>query len=317
MGSTAAAPCTSLLSLSTAASGKNCCGSIQIERCYQKICISAYKGIKLSGEFQWRHQIGGKLVRQNTKSTMLHSFSRRMSTLEVKSQLEEDVTIDNSTVLVVGGGGTGMEVMRALAKAGSWVTVFQRGEKYRKEVEGLGAMLAIGDVMDSSTIEKALRSNTFDAVVCTVGGGIKNTEVDKDGCINVMRAAKKAGVKRFILVSSIGVGDSVKAINEQTLQVLKLVLEAKFGAEEELKSCGLSYTIMRPGGLLSEPASGKGILTEDPSVLGLISRADVALLVMKILFRKEAEFKTFSAIDSERLQPPTTSLEGVNVFSLA
>ena len=37
----------------------------------------------------------------------------------------------------------------------------------------------------------------------------------------------------------------------QTLQVLKVVLEAKFGAEEELKSSGLAYTIVRPGGLLN------------------------------------------------------------------
>lgn len=297
--------------------GKNSNGSTQIERSFKINCISANKDIKFSRESLWRHQLGANLARQKTKSAVLCSCSRRISTLNVKSQLEEELTIDNSTVLVVGGGGTGMEVMRTFAKAGSWVTVFQRGEKFRKEVEGLGAMLAIGDVMDPPTIEKALRSNTFDAVVCTVGGGTKNTAVDKDGCINVMRAAKKAGVKRFILVSSIGVGDSIKAINEQTLQVLKLVLEAKFGAEEELKSSGLTYTIVRPGGLLTAPASGKGILTEDPSILGLISRADVASLIMQIIFRKEAEFKTFSAIDSERLQAPTTSLEGVNIFSLA
>ncbi|MCO5584585.1 hypothetical protein L7F22_038516 [Adiantum nelumboides] len=118
-------------------------------------------------------------------------------------------------------------------------------------------------------------------------------------------------------VSSIGVGDSLKAINEQTLQVLKLVLEAKYVAEEELKSSGLTYTILRPGGLQTGPASGKGILTEDASVLGLITRADVASLIMQILFKKEAEFKTMSAIDAEKLQPPTTSLEGVEIFPIS
>jgi len=71
--------------------------------------------------------------------------------------------------LVVGGGGVGMEVVRTLAKAGSWVTAYQRGDKFRKEIEDLGSMLAIGDVLDVATIEKVLRSNSFDAVVCTVG----------------------------------------------------------------------------------------------------------------------------------------------------
>jgi D-arabinose 1-dehydrogenase-like Zn-dependent alcohol dehydrogenase len=72
-------------------------------------------------------------------------------------------------VLVVGGGGVGLEVTKTLAKAGSWVTAFQRSDKFRKNIEELGAMLSIGDVMELPTIEKALRSNTFDAVVCTVG----------------------------------------------------------------------------------------------------------------------------------------------------
>ena len=62
-----------------------------------------------------------------------------------------------------------METVRALAKAGSWVTAYQRGEKFRKEIEGLGSMLALGDVLDVATIEKVLRSNSFDAIVCTVG----------------------------------------------------------------------------------------------------------------------------------------------------
>ncbi len=73
------------------------------------------------------------------------------------------------TVLVVGGGGLGMEVVRSFAKAGSWVTAYQRGEKFRKEIEELGAMLAIGDVLDVGAIEKTLRGNSFDAIVCTVG----------------------------------------------------------------------------------------------------------------------------------------------------
>jgi len=97
--------------------------------------------------------------------------SRRRLSTKIKCQAipEEAVTIDNSTVLVVGGGGLGMEVVRSFAKAGSWVTAYQRGEKFRKEIEELGAMLAIGDVLDVGAIEKTLRGNSFDAIVCTVG----------------------------------------------------------------------------------------------------------------------------------------------------
>ncbi|KAH7428329.1 hypothetical protein KP509_10G087800 [Ceratopteris richardii] len=305
-----AAATSCMFTLHIAASGKD--GKMQCQN-VKSLSESIANDRKVSQGFASRHQLRTGSIIWN----MNNAIHRKPFTLKVRSQIEEPMTIDNSTVLVVGGGGTGMEVVRALAKAGSWVTAFQRGDKFRTEVESLGAMLAIGDVMDPKTIEKALGSNSFDAVVCTVGGGTKNTEVDKDGCINVINAVKKAGIKRFILVSSIGVGDSIKAINEQTLQVLKLVLEAKYFAEEELKKSGLAYTILRPGGLLTGPPSGKGILTEDPSVLGLITRADVALLIMKILFMEEAEMKTLSAIDCEKLQPPTASLEGVKIFSLA
>eukprot|EP00475_Leptophrys_vorax_P015879 TRINITY_DN22256_c0_g1_i1.p1 TRINITY_DN22256_c0_g1~~TRINITY_DN22256_c0_g1_i1.p1 ORF type:complete len:306 (-),score=51.57 TRINITY_DN22256_c0_g1_i1:155-1072(-) len=217
---------------------------------------------------------------------------------------EEPVTIDNSTVLVVGGGGVGMEVVRALARAGSWVTALQRGEKFRAEIESLGAMLAIGDVMNPATVEKALRGNSFDAVVSTVGGGLKDINVDSDGNINVIEAAEKAGVPRFVLVSSIGAGDSKAAVPGKEMEVLGPVLKEKEKSEARLQgSSKLQWTIVRPGGLLSEPATKTGILTEDPTVVGVISRADVAALIMKILFEDKAAGKVFSAIDKEKKFP--------------
>ncbi|KAH8971625.1 hypothetical protein BDL97_02G153100 [Sphagnum fallax] len=244
--------------------------------------------------------------------------SRRRLSTKIKCQAipEEAVTIDNSTVLVVGGGGLGMEVVRSFAKAGSWVTAYQRGEKFRKEIEELGAMLAIGDVLDVGAIEKTLRGNSFDAIVCTVGGGTANPEVDREGPINLINAAKNAGVKRFLMVSSVGAGDSVKAVDERTLSILKPVLDAKGVAEDAVRDSGIAYTILRPGGLMPPPGTGNGILTEDSSIGGIISRSDVAALIMKVLFNKQTEGKTFTAIDKDKLLPPTQTLEGVELFSL-
>ena len=58
------------------------------------------------------------------------------------------------------------------------------------------------------------------------------------GNINLIRAAAKAGVKRFVLVTSIGAGDSKDAPPKQVYDVLKRVLEEKTKAEEELKVKG-------------------------------------------------------------------------------
>lgn len=80
-------------------------------------------------------------------------------------------SLDNCTVLVVGGGGTGMELVRQLAKTGSWVTVLQRGEKFRSEIEGLGAMLAVGDVLQVRTRREGGRGIAATVALVHYGAG--------------------------------------------------------------------------------------------------------------------------------------------------
>ncbi|KAL3690530.1 hypothetical protein R1sor_016839 [Riccia sorocarpa] len=271
--------------------------------------VPKYSGVKWSssvtvcGARSSSSILGFRLQVVSAQPTL--NLSKHRSSCITRCAEAEEATVDNSTVLVVGGGGVGLETIKALSGAGSWVTGYQRGEKFRKDIEGLGAMLAIGDVLEPATIEKTLKSNSFDAIVCTVGGGTSDPEVDKQGPINLIDAAKKAGVKRFILITSVGTGDSRKAIDDKTFGVLEKVLLAKEVAEDYLKQSDLEWTIVRPGGLLSgAPPSGKGGLTEDTSVAGLISRTDVASLVAKIIFDKRTCCKTYTAVDVEKIMPP-------------
>ena len=53
----------------------------------------------------------------------------------------------------------------------------------------------------------------------------------------------------------------------------------------------MEFTIVRPGGLKSEPATGQGVLTEDASVCGAVHREDVAQLVVQALFSDAAANK--------------------------
>lgn len=57
------------------------------------------------------------------------------------------------------------------------------------------------------------------------------------------------------------------------------------------------WTIIRPGGLRSEPATETAILTEDTQVSGVIHRADVAKLVVRALNSPKATRKIFTATD--------------------
>ena len=69
----------------------------------------------------------------------------------------------------------------------------------------------------------------------------------------------------------------------------------------QAQSSKLAYTIIRPGGLKSESATGRGVLTEDVSVCGAIHRADVADLVAQALFSEKANNKVLSAVDDKQL----------------
>ena len=72
-------------------------------------------------------------------------------------------------------------------------------------------------------------------MVSTIGGTTKSPEADSQGNINIINAAAKKGVKKFILVTSIGCGDTKDAPGEQVYKVLEPVLVEKNKAEEALK----------------------------------------------------------------------------------
>ena len=110
---------------------------------------------------------------------------------------------------------------------------------------------------------------------------------------------------KFVLVTSIGTGDSQGAPPPQVYEALKPVLLEKVKAEDKLKELaeanGMEFCIVRPGGLKSEPATGTGVLTEDVNICGAIHRADVASLVVKCVLKDSASGKVLSCVDKEQL----------------
>ena len=110
---------------------------------------------------------------------------------------------------------------------------------------------------------------------------------------------------KFVLVTSIGTGDSQGAPPPQVYEALKPVLLEKVKAEDKLKELaeanGMEFCIVRPGGLKSEPATGTGVLTEDVNICGAIHRADVASLVVKCVLKASTNGKVLSCVDKEQL----------------
>lgn len=218
---------------------------------------------------------------------------------------------NTSPIFVAGASrGVGREIVRLLREQATPVTALLRNDAAQDELEALGATVVLGDALDADAVEQAMRATPIEAVITTVGGMPQDGQrVDYLGNKNLIDAAVTVGIKKFILVSSIGSGDSVVALSPQVLQTLGPVLAEKERAEQHLRTSGLTYTIVRPGGLKSEPATGHGILTLDPTVVGTIHRADVALLVCQCLRSDKSNNQVLSAVDRQMVYGQTEIAE--------
>lgn len=204
-------------------------------------------------------------------------------------------------VLVFGGTrGVGLESARLIAAAGEPVTVLVRETSDVSALNEIdGVSLVYGDALVAVTVTAAYKSGDFDTVISTLSGSPKaGYAVDSDGSINAINGAKAAGAQRFILISSIGVGESAAALPQAALDALGTVLAEKAKAESYLIDSGLDYTIIRPGGLTDKPANGLGILTDDIKATGVISRAEVARLTVESINDPETVNKIYTAIES-------------------
>jgi nucleoside-diphosphate-sugar epimerase len=224
------------------------------------------------------------------------------------------MTAKSSIFLAGASKGVGREIARCLVESSYRVTALLRSPVDRSQLEEMGIAVKMGDALDASATEIAmLESKPIDIAISTIGGVSNGQRSDCLGNKNLIDASIKANVKKFILISSIGSAESSVALQPQVLETLKPALLEKEKAEKYLKESGLIYTIIRPGGLKSEPATGNGILTEEYRVSGLIHRPDVARLVSQCLLSDVANNKILAAIDRNMVSSQI-NFESLNLF---
>lgn len=199
--------------------------------------------------------------------------------------------------------GVGREIAKCLTQQGLKVKAMLRSDAARAELEAMEIEVVLADALNVRDVERAMLGDEAPyAVVSTIGGLPKEGQrADYLGNKNLIDAAVKTGAQKFILVSSIGSGNSAAAIPPQALETLRAVLIEKEQAEKYLTNSGLTYTVIRPGGLKSEPATGNGVLTADPRVAGIIHRADVAQLICRCLNSERTNDRILSAVDRQMM----------------
>ena len=209
------------------------------------------------------------------------------------SAMAKDILIFGAT------RNTGLETAKLLSGRGDKVIAFVRQSSDVTSLEALGATLIIGDALDASSVEAAFAAQSYDAVVSTLGGSVRNTDVDRQGNINVFAAAERAGVSRVVLVTAIGAGGTEGVLQEGARRFLKPVIDAKTAAENDLMARDVRWTILRPGQLPEGQASGKGLLSEDHTVMGKITMGELAALIVRSLDDDATVGKIYHAVDSD------------------
>jgi nucleoside-diphosphate-sugar epimerase len=207
--------------------------------------------------------------------------------------------------------GVGNQVARILHTQNIPVLALLRPTSDRQQLQDLHLETVVGDALNLADVTKAM-TGKVSAIISTIGGLPQDGQrADFWGNKQLIDAAVATGVQRFILVSSLGAGKTKDAIPATAYNALAEVLVEKEKAESYLMASGLKYTIIRPGGLKSAPATGQGVLTLDTHMAGSICRADVATLVWQCLNSAKAIGQVLSAFDRQMVYSDATYREFV------
>jgi uncharacterized protein YbjT (DUF2867 family) len=117
--------------------------------------------------------------------------------------------------------------------------------------------------------------------------------MDLGGAVKLIAAAKAAGIRRYVIVSSVNADPNAAGDD-----VFSVYLRAKGEADAELAASGLDYTIVRPGHLTNEHGTGRVTIGDDVG-RGEIPRDDVAAVLAAVLHEPDTAGRTFELISGD------------------
>lgn len=200
-------------------------------------------------------------------------------------------------VVIAGGHGQiARQLEMLLAARGDEPVGIVRNPDHTADLESVGAKAVVLDLEQASVTDVQRVVADADAVVFAAGGGPgsgkeRKLTVDRDAAILLADAAVAAGVRRYVMVSSMGAGLG----SPDSDDVFEVYSWAKGQADEAVTARDLDVTIVRPGQLTDDNSTGQ--VTAGTSVeRGTISRADVALVLLAVLDRDGLAGKTFEVV---------------------
>lgn len=188
-------------------------------------------------------------------------------------------------IAIIGGSkGIGLATANEALERGHDIVIVSRTDPrlIRDNVRWLG-----GDARDATVLERALEGANATVSALGVTQTWRQTRLFSEAAVGLVRAMQNAGLKRTVLVTGLGAGDSRGHQNWLYDNVMFPLLLSKNYADKDraeaiFQKSGLNWTIVRPGRLTNGPKKGKveALLTPETYRYGSISRTDVAAFIL-------------------------------------
>jgi uncharacterized protein YbjT (DUF2867 family) len=214
-------------------------------------------------------------------------------------------------VIAGGHGKIALLLERLLAGRGDQAVGLIRNPAHAGDVQAAGAEAVVCDLEAASADDVAVLLSGADAVVFAAGAGAgsgapRKDSVDRAASVLMADAAERAGVRRFVQISSMGAGQPPRP---GTDEVWAAYIAAKTAAEDDLRSRDLDWTIVRPGGLTDAPPTGRIRLAAPPVPRGTVPRADVAAVIAALLDDPGTGHQTLELTGGD--SPVTAAVRGI------
>ena len=205
-------------------------------------------------------------------------------------------------VVIAGGHGQiALRLTKLLAQRGDTAIGIVRNPDHVADVREAGGDAAVLDLEQVSVDEVAAALAGADAVVFAAGAGpgsgaARKDTVDRAASILVADAAEAAQVRRFLQVSGMGLD---RADDPSMDEVFAAYLRAKDAADRDVMARdGLDWTILRPGRLTNDPATGTVTLGESVPP-GAVTRDDVAAVLVALLDRPDTAGRVYELVGGD------------------
>lgn len=198
-------------------------------------------------------------------------------------------------VLVIGANGlTGREIVRLLREGPHDPVAMLRDPEQERYFREQGVATVLGDLEEP--LDPVLEG--IDALIFAAGSGSstgpeKTLAVDRDGAVRSIAAMEEVGVDRYVMLSAL------RADPDSAGDPISHYLRAKGIADEHLRRSGLDYTVVRPGRLTNDEATGRVAIAPQLEPGGSVTRADVAAVMVACLDRPNTARKSFDLLEGE------------------